>query len=1149
MADWPPEHPAPCGGWKETLLKATTFGDLHQHYDPTAEKVPVRHNVTKVFNPNCTPECCDRAEVTDCGDDCCPPVSGCPPACPDGQPATIPATPRDSCTDPVTGNGTLFPGCPDGAPCGPEPATLGLKYVNGDCRTAVFPPVPCGAGETRFGDNCYTGEDMDTVTNLTTCRIIGFKNVIAVKQWHGALPFGVDCTVAEVFAPNSCAGPPLDDHAEPTGDCPGATCFSKPYTPNNGATKKYLSTAMGITISHYDGGASESPIYKTVYTYSGTNHVDRYTGKVTRAATASLVREDGVWPNGDIYPGATLDAPAMPKIVELLDRCSSAVSQPVVTICDINGEQYGPGTITITRTGDSQITLHFEGDAVNQTGVFIPNTPECPSSGAGVYVWEPDDTLVFADCPGATIVVPVIHMRVVADVTLTLSEPYTGADVMSDLKALLATWDLTDHALYPPRIDAITNGGPLVAYNERLQVEISALDSIDPTAYPDGWTDTSPPQYLTRAEGSVVGGPLPRGCEPYLDIYHKQWDLSDADNPDATFGYFAPKRYGMRSDAAPFHIPHATQWTDELHHLSLPHGPFVYCQTGGTLVGARLFYPHFHGAQNKQSEAPGGVWMSKWAEVLMFEKPPHNYQRPCGQYDAAAVDLSTVDCDADDPLADALPRWPDTKCDCDDDTLIGQVTAATNATPIVLTLDRAHGKSDGDVINVCGVKGCTAANGKRTVIVVGDDTLQLFDAEDPETPIAGNGEYSGDGNVTENVSGNERYWNDKWAKGNFVFKQWSYNFRDWWESYRCILQAYNRTKDNAARAANDTGDGGNCENGEGDQCCPACPGLTAPDPVRFKVVDEALTHQCDETDAGCTTMDTGQIMEEGNERNGGSKWLQNVTCNQYCVEHQPCAPCMAYVVPPSEIPEDEDPSDKWIAMPYCGGSGDPNQLDWLYGTLWIGRVEQWMTDPLWKPYGNGHELLKCGKVGGPDGADCNRIVEDNGTCCPPCGGDGSYTEASSGQIVCVFPQRPYEEAECQKPDGSPAFPADARVLGCKDYVANLNLGSPVVNGQDAAPGIPECGSPYNYVLKWFPSVTPFGDVELDTYCFDYNGTEVPAPCGGSGNGHYILQAIGPGELTACLPWTPWLWLLNQQACVRTDGIYASDYRRNGTVAE
>jgi hypothetical protein len=68
------------------------------------------------------------------------------------------------------------------------------------------------------------------------------------------------------------------------------------------------------------------------------------------------------------------------------------------------------------------------------------------------------------------------------------------------------------------------------------------------------------------------------------------------------------------------------------------------------------------------------------------------------------------------------------------------ITDATNTTPIVIT-SVAHGQTDGDIINVSGVLGNTAANGRWTITNLTDDTFELVDS-------VGNGAYTSGGLFT-----------------------------------------------------------------------------------------------------------------------------------------------------------------------------------------------------------------------------------------------------------------------------------------------------------------------------------------------------------------------------------------------------------------
>lgn len=69
------------------------------------------------------------------------------------------------------------------------------------------------------------------------------------------------------------------------------------------------------------------------------------------------------------------------------------------------------------------------------------------------------------------------------------------------------------------------------------------------------------------------------------------------------------------------------------------------------------------------------------------------------------------------------------------------VTAATNATPIVVTTDVAHGLADGAVVTIFNGLGNTAVNGSFQVAVASSTTLQLKNRTTGAN-IAGNGTYS-----------------------------------------------------------------------------------------------------------------------------------------------------------------------------------------------------------------------------------------------------------------------------------------------------------------------------------------------------------------------------------------------------------------------
>lgn len=69
-------------------------------------------------------------------------------------------------------------------------------------------------------------------------------------------------------------------------------------------------------------------------------------------------------------------------------------------------------------------------------------------------------------------------------------------------------------------------------------------------------------------------------------------------------------------------------------------------------------------------------------------------------------------------------------------------TAATNASPIVVTTSAAHGLDDGDRVNIRNGLVNTNVNGDYYVNVLTTTTFELYSDEDLTVPVAGNGVYT-----------------------------------------------------------------------------------------------------------------------------------------------------------------------------------------------------------------------------------------------------------------------------------------------------------------------------------------------------------------------------------------------------------------------
>jgi hypothetical protein len=978
---WPPNHPPPCKGWPTTPPLPTIKTTYTAQY-------PVLENITRVYNPLCTPECC-KTGTTNCPET---PTEGCPTPCPDGQPATVPPSPRDACIEPTTGDGTTEQRCggvstdSPGIPCGPWPGTNATKtYDRGTCQPITVPQIPCQhePGVQKIYGNCYKPNGKKK--KFGTCTPYGHKTLIGGKNWHGADPFGLDgCPTLETMG--TC------------GDCPSPDCSSVPMRLNP-ALKKYRTATVTYTQTSKSGGGFHDFLLVNQTTYTATNSVDKW-GKITRTATGhtktTAIQADGT--NDITYDGPAGVPPDLTAILAYLTKCAAPFTAHLN-----NCGPFAPfeGTLTIGRDADNKLTLNFT-STVFATGYRIRF--DCPDGTVLGWYSAPDNTN--CDPPITGTVLETIDLGDTWDVTIQLSDPYTYADVLEDIRLALATWDLSNHHLYPPRTDTITNGGPLVNYNERSETNPLANAFLDPLEFPDGWLDTSVPRCPDQTEGQILGKPLPIGAGPHFDIYHYQWLL---DNEH--YGIANPRKFGQWSNQTLFNIPHATQWTDEIHHLVLPHAPFIFANG---INGAKLFYPKINPGDSTQLVVPSGtsqltpfnsVMVATHAQIKIPAKN-HNYNRPCGT-DLLELDLASVrtKCANTDPRVDAAQRWPTAPEDCDHDN---------------------------------------------------------------------------------------PYWNDPWPKGKFLFKEWGYNFRDWLESYRAILQAESRRVDNLHRTA------------DADPCHPACPELTPPAPVRFtKHVEDV--DGCFDGDRQLTTLNTGQLMNDADAAIGGSKWLATQTVTQHCIVSTPCNPGMIYIQPAALNNLITDPEAVKINMPYFN---DGVGLDYIYGTLWIGRVEQVMTDPLWTPPGKAYEQLACTPAG-------IATIEDDGLC---------HNDTSD---IRYYPQRPYEEAEAEKPTDAPAMPSDARILGCKNYVANLNLEPSIVNAQDAFPGLPECASPYHYFIEYIQN-------NISDPCL---GGTYQLFAGSDGLGHFIT-----GLPVQVPPFAPWRWYLDRQTCVAQNGRFATQYK-------
>lgn len=493
------------------------------------------------------------------------------------------------------------------------------------CGTGLWPQPLSGSlngnGGSALLDNFYKASNPPKQVDLTAPKQ-GFKNVYAIKQWHGA--FGPKAGVHRGF-----------QGANGNGGC--KISITKPPLD----TTKYLDLqAVGNCWSQ--GSYRGIPYPRLEGTASSTCSVSRFSGRTTEstsetgdsgdardaidiAAKANLGNIIDYY-SGALPPGGTIDVPGQGSHPVTYSGFGSSIQcswnfqwdwtdEGSIDCADVIVRHYGHdiGTITCDLLSGS-VTYHhnvfsglysFDG-CRDQESDLQPNDIydwSLQLSDAGAQ-YSYDHT--YTDNSGN-------DSSAHHDATITYGEPYTSDQVNQDCDALLAQWNLLDDVQYPWRNDGAITTGPLVTYNE-LGATAPIVVSGDPPPKPLPWP--------SQPEGAVLGAPLevhgPNGelytHEPYFNFYHINWGFEETDRGHPQ-GFI--QSYGA---ASPF--PNATQWVDADQARVFPGGPFwAY---GSSVEGSdhlmfRLKSPYITDTDGEYEEGgygAGCLIKCKWAETL-----------------------------------------------------------------------------------------------------------------------------------------------------------------------------------------------------------------------------------------------------------------------------------------------------------------------------------------------------------------------------------------------------------------------------------------------------------------------------------------------------------------------------------------------------
>lgn len=891
----------------------------------------------------------------------------------------------------------------EGAP--PPPAPPSPRSVCGVGETNCD-PSPCGPWPEPVPQNTYTP---DGTVDLSECRKLGFKNVYGAKNWHGVFGRKSHHNGRRVLTMNG------------NGDC--AQYEGVRSTPD---TTKYRSMSVLITYSETSDTPSGSNARS--FTLQTTCTIDRYSGKATGSRSYS---ESDTNPGGWGTSFATILTELMGyvglnqfDIPGLYNSWKFGYVGVGLTETYVDGATPSAEFNGTASGYTHDVSFHANFAAASLSGTY-DTTDASPSHTVQSRELNITDTgLTYNDTIDTTATIgPDTYVSATAkNVSVTYSDPYTAAELEADVNEIMAEWDLGDDAQYPWRTDGDIHSGPLMTRNERAPTAPFLWPEDVSPGVP--WTDETLPPRPSFPDGGIIGAPLPAGSDAFFDFYHVTYE------PEAVLTGIAmnPATYGAWSP-----YPHATQWTDNAwglyasgHTPWLPAGPFISLNS--------LFNPEKFGTCGEPIGLnPNTLWKCKWAEVIMGSRPSVNFFRPCGD-DRNEADPATVNCGTN---PDGDPRWPTA------DGICGRirVTAAVqNGGNVDITVESATTLATGDLVDFTGVAGL----GSGLSVTVTDST---------HFSVLGtlSGSYSGGGYVQCN--GSPHYaWNDDQRKGQFVFKEFIFNFRDFWESYhqREIAAAsvqYNIDND------------------------PDCPVISPVSPVRYLAV---------------TPDDPDEFF---NEIGTGSWWLETQTTTQKCTQFSPCSPSVFIV---SDNTETTRQNSQQVAIP----RHTTQPLDALWGTMWMGRVEQWMGDPFWLAPGADYISLLCN-------LSCTTLAEDTGA--------GLSDGTPSG--TCYYPMRPWVEALASLPQrtGGETAPDpasnDGAVIGCANYIANLNA-DPQVVGPSA------CAPHYTYTLTW-------DDSECGT------------------TAHFYRQFGEANDFQA-----PWVIQLLQEATVAASGRFSAEYQAN-----
>lgn len=361
-----------------------------------------------------------------------------------------------------------------------------------------LPPVLGGALQNTFQLN-------GTNSLGQAARLRGFKNVQALRQWHGTPPWTAHDPAGCASTYCNTAQNDIDGKTPPA---PGwiPTYSSTPFepyqsTPNN---LKYLTCTVAANLSEFNlAGATSIQVTAAA---SGSVSVDAFSGKKTSALSTSQVNvltnvSTGVpattvnITNGyDSVANTRGNATALDTTCGADVHCSGAPIPSLGTVdggigwfnnliynahVEFEGDEGSlpdpAETITplppVTDPNNYSATGTLRQSFTNTDDTGNPYTQFSQQQmilswtrSATVYTWSLSYIVTQNSSAAPTGTITFISNQYSG--TLTLSNPITAASIYVDIENLLGYWNLADDAQYPPRTDGIWQIAPLVSRDE-----------------------------------------------------------------------------------------------------------------------------------------------------------------------------------------------------------------------------------------------------------------------------------------------------------------------------------------------------------------------------------------------------------------------------------------------------------------------------------------------------------------------------------------------------------------------------------------------------------------------------------------------------------------------------------------------------------